>query len=180
METHRLIPHPDHPPSDVSRIEVQLWTDEANWLKLHWRIHGIARLVLPPFAGKGRCDKLWRTTCFELFLRPVGDESYIEFNFSPSQRWATYDFVAYRDGMAEYPLPDEPVCSAKIGESIAVFDAAVPAVGLPARPWEAGLSAVIEETGGTKSYWALAHPPGEPDFHAPACFALTVPAPEAP
>ena len=36
-----------------------------------------------------------------------------------------------------------------------------------------GLSAIIEETDGTKSYWALAHPPGEePDFHDPACFAL--------
>src|SRR3546814_3736372 len=29
------------------------------------------------------------------------------------------------------------------------------------------LSAVIEELDGTKSYWALAHPPGKPDFHHP-------------
>ena len=40
-----------------------------------------------------------------------------------------------------------------------------------------GLCAVIEEKDGTKSYWALAHPPGDkPDFHDPACFALELPA----
>ena len=39
------------------------------------------------------------------------------------------------------------------------------------------ISAVIEEIGGTKSYWALAHPPGEPDFHHPTSYAATLPAP---
>jgi hypothetical protein len=42
-----------------------------------------------------------------------------------------------------------------------------------------GLSAVIEEKDGTKSYWALAHPPGKPDFHHKDCFALTLPAPSS-
>jgi hypothetical protein len=40
-----------------------------------------------------------------------------------------------------------------------------------------GLSAVIEEKNGMKSYWALAHPAGKPDFHHPACFAAELPAP---
>lgn len=40
-----------------------------------------------------------------------------------------------------------------------------------------GISAVIEETDGTKSYWALAHAEGKPDFHHGACFAATLPAP---
>jgi hypothetical protein len=38
-----------------------------------------------------------------------------------------------------------------------------------------GLSAVIEEVDGTRSYWALAHPPGDPDFHHPACFGIELP-----
>ncbi len=42
------------------------------------------------------------------------------------------------------------------------------------------LSAVIEETDGTKSYWALAHPPGKPDFHHHTCFAATLPPPTTP
>jgi hypothetical protein len=39
-------------------------------------------------------------------------------------------------------------------------------------PLHLGLSAVLEETNGHKSYWALAHPPGKPDFHHADCFAL--------
>jgi hypothetical protein len=42
--------------------------------------------------------------------------------------------------------------------------------------WRLGLSAVIEDSSGAKSYWALAHPPGKPDFHHPDCFAHELPA----
>ena len=35
--------------------------------------------------------------------------------------------------------------------------------------------AVLEEKDGTKSYWALAHPGGKPDFHDPGCFAAHLP-----
>jgi hypothetical protein len=46
-------------------------------------------------------------------------------------------------------------------------------VAVPAdKTWQLGLSAVLEEADGTKSYWALAHPPGDkPDFHHADCFA---------
>jgi hypothetical protein len=40
--------------------------------------------------------------------------------------------------------------------------------------WRLGLSAIIEEASGRRSYWALAHPPGKPDFHHPDSFALRV------
>jgi hypothetical protein len=42
-------------------------------------------------------------------------------------------------------------------------------------PWRLGLSAVIEDTRGSLSYWALAHPPGKPDFHHADGFALELP-----
>jgi len=43
-----------------------------------------------------------------------------------------------------------------------------------------GLSAVLEAHDGTRSYWALRHPPGQPDFHHPDAFAVTLePAPTA-
>ena len=38
-----------------------------------------------------------------------------------------------------------------------------------------GLAAVVEEVGGTKTYWALAHGAATPDFHHPACFAADLP-----
>ena len=45
---------------------------------------------------------------------------------------------------------------------------------LPGMPhelsWRLGLSVVVEDTNGGMSYWALAHPPGKPDFHHPDGF----------
>jgi hypothetical protein len=41
--------------------------------------------------------------------------------------------------------------------------------------WQLGLSAVLEEKDGTKSYWALAHPGEKPDFHDAGCFAAHLP-----
>jgi hypothetical protein len=50
---------------------------------------------------------------------------------------------------------------------------------LPSLPadatWALNLTAVIEETNGHKSYWALSHAPGKPDFHHADCFALELP-----
>ncbi len=37
------------------------------------------------------------------------------------------------------------------------------------------LSAVIEETDGRLSYWALAHPAAKPDFHHAEAFVLSLP-----
>jgi hypothetical protein len=123
---------------------------------------------------------LWQTTCFELFVKAPGAEGYAEFNLSPSERWAAYDFTGYRAGMAERPMPRPPVCTPRRGSSVLIFDAAIPASALPPLPWVYALTAVIEEEGGHKSYWAMAHPPEKPDFHDPACFAGRLAAPEAP
>ena len=176
MQTHLLEPHPDHPPAGVSQVEARIIGRDASWLRVRWRIEGSQQLVVPPFAGKGRADELWQTTCFELFLKPEGEAPYLELNLSPSERWNAYDFEAYRWGMAERPFPREPECTLRLGSSFAIFDAAVPAAGLPEADCAMGLSAVIEEQGGVKSYCALAHPDAKPDFHAPACFAATLPA----
>ena len=180
MHTHQLLAHPDFPPAAVTQVEARVIGQDANWLRVRWRIEGSQQLMVPPFAGKGRADGLWQTTCFELFLKPAGGPAYLELNLSPSERWNAYDFEAYRWGMAERPFPREPECTLRLGSNFAIFDAAIPVAGLPDGECAMGLSAVIEEQHGTKSYWALAHPEAEPDFHAPACFAATLPAAGAP
>ena len=176
MQTHQLAFHPAHPPLAVTGIETRIIGHDANWLRVRWRIEGSQSLVVPPFAGKGRADELWQTTCFELFLKPDGEQSYLELNLSPSERWNAYDFTAYRWGMAERPFPREPECTLRLGSSFAIFDSVIPVAGLPDVDCAMGLSAVIEEQGGVKSYWALVHPHDRPDFHAPASFAATLPA----
>ncbi len=178
METDSLIPHLATPPLAIRSIAARITAHDPNWLAIRWRIEGASQLVVPPFAGKGRADELWRTTCFELFVRPDGGDCYCEFNLSPSERWAAYDFSAYRKGMAERVMPRDPICTLRKGGSVAIFDAAIPAVALPALPARYALTAVIEENGGHKSYWAASHPPGRPDFHDPACFTGRLAAPD--
>jgi len=176
LQTHALIAHPAHPPLRVSSVDARIIGVDENWLRLRWRIEGSKSLVVPPFAGKGRADELWRTTCFELFLMPGAGPAYCEFNLSPSERWAAYDFAAYRDGMAERPADREPQTMMRQGSTFAIFDASLPLGLMPREDSRMNIAAVIEEEGGVKSYWALSHPAGDPDFHDPACFVAMLPA----
>lgn len=180
METHRLTAHPAHPPLQVSGVEARVIGRDADWLRVRWRVEASGRLVVPVFAGRGRADGLWKTTCFELFLRPEGGGAYSELNLSPSERWAAYDFTGYREGMSERPASREPDCTMRVGSSFAIFDAAIPADLVPDAQSAANFAAVIEEEGGVLSYWALAHPAEKPDFHDPACFVATLAAPDRP
>lgn len=178
MGTFALIPHPDGPPTGVRSIEGRVTGASGHWLSLRWIVQGAAQVVWPKLAGRRRADGLWKTTCFEAFIRPDGGDAYVELNLSPSENWAAYDFAGYREGMAERPMPRNSDCTLRRGSDVAIFDAAVPMAGLPALPWNLGLSAVIEEEGGVLSYWALAHSPGRPDFHHAACFAARLAAPD--
>jgi len=178
--TLTLIPHPAHPADTIRGVEATILGFDEHWLTLRWKVDGASRLVLPPLAGKGRADNLWQATCFEAFIQPAGEEGYAEFNLSPSERWAAYDFDRYREGMRDRAVPRQPDCTIRKGTAVAFFDASIPRAGLPQLPWRVGLSAVLEETGGTKSYWALAHSGEKPDFHDPACFVLSLGPSEGP
>ena len=127
--------------------------------------------------------RLWQETCFELFIQGESEETgYVELNLSPSEQWAAYDFAAYRAGMENRDMPRDPDCTLRVGGRMMIFDASVPLATLPPLPWRAGISAVLaeanEEDEVVKSFWALRHPPGRPDFHAPACFAARLAAPQ--
>lgn len=171
MQTHDLVAHPSTPPLAVRRVEAKILSITDSWFRVRWRIDGPQHLVVPPFAGRGRADKLWNTTCFELFMMEKdGTPSYSEFNLSPSERWAAYDFSDYREGMAKRDFAREPDCSMRMGTAVAIFDAALPRSQMPEPPAAVGLAAVLEEEGGVKSYWAISHHKDAPDFHDPACF----------
>jgi hypothetical protein len=171
-----LKPHPDAPPDDPGMaIEVWLdrWADERAELSYHLHVD-TSRIVLPPGSARGRAEKLWRTTCFELFVQD--GQGYREYNFAPSAAWAAYVFDGYRSGMRTLELEHDPEVDADDGGDSLIVDVIIDLVG----EGRFGLSAVIEEVSGTKSYWALAHPPGKPDFHHEACFAATLPPIEQP
>lgn len=170
MPSFSLIPHPDHPPLAVRGVEVEARRGEDRML-LRYQVIGAEKVIFPALASAKRADDLWRTTCFELFLR-LDEDRYVEFNFSPSTCWAAYAFESYREGMAPLDLDSAPHVE-RLSAGIEV-DCAIGDLLRDERPM--ALTAVIEEEGGVRSFWALAHSPGKPDFHDPACFAATLPA----
>lgn len=169
-----LTPHLDTPCAALDRIEVNVARDGAGGLALRFVATGdIGRLVMPQAAARARADELWKQACFEAFVKPAGGEAYFEFNLSPSNRWAGYRFDGYRDGMTSPPGLALTHLTQRTSAGLYELVATLDLTGGPAfdPPWRLGLSAVIEETSGAKSYWALTHAPGKPDFHHPDSFA---------
>lgn len=161
--------HPSSTPGAANRIEAEVGRSAGGALALRYRIEGdIEGLLIPTPAAPDRTDGLWQHTCFEAFVRRA--EGYYEFNFSPSGQWAAYRFAGYREGMAPADIEPPTVgwnpAKAELDVSLRL---PVDASGL------ASFSAVIEEKDGAKSYWALGHPPGKPDFHHADCFVLELP-----
>jgi hypothetical protein len=102
--------------------------------------------------------------------------AYYEFNFSPSREWAAYLFRGYRDGGTIEDNELAPVISVQQSGDLLALSAVVQLGRLPLIQSginiKLGLSAVIEETDGKFSYWALKHPAEKPDFHHADSFAL--------
>lgn len=170
--------HPTTPSATVRAIWAQVEQRPPHALSLRYEVETSRNaLIVPAQMPPDRTDGLWRTTCFELFVEGP-DDGYFEFNFSPSSQWAAYRFAAYRRDMRALAQPSAPgIISHQAADRnfVIAVECQLPCDGI-ASPPRLGLSAVIEEVDGTKSYWALAHPPGLPDFHHPDCFALTLPA----
>jgi hypothetical protein len=173
--------HPDSRCEAVKGIEVTVSRREHGVLVLRYTV--IARmpdLRLPPVTSPERTDGLWRHTCFEAFVQPSINTAYYEFNFAPSTQWAAYAFNSYRSGMSLLSGFNEPRIMTELSdggfEMVVTLELGRATDLLPDSVWRVGLSAVIEDAGGGLSYWALAHPPGKPDFRHSGCFVMELPA----
>lgn len=175
-----LVPHPETPPSDPT-FKVWANVDHASALgvvastNIWFGIGAPAnRFVIPaPADEPKRVEDLWQTTCFEAFLRAPGEESYREWNFAPSGNWAAYDFTSHREGRTDADVAEPYI---RVEDNLTWWAVAATIAVDADIPWALGLSAILEEKDGTKSYWALAHPLGDkPDFHDPVCFAAHLP-----
>lgn len=179
-----LKPHPETPSTAVDRIDVEVERRQEVGLTLTYRVSGDrSRLLLPEASemAPGRTDGLWKRTCFESFVKAEGRDDYLELNFATSLQWASYRFSGYREGMAPATVRPEWMQGGlrdPLWLEIGIDVGRMARPDLPAPDWQLGLSAVIEDIDGNISYWALAHPPGKPDFHHPDSFALTLSAPE--
>lgn len=170
-----LVAHPASPPRAVKAVEVDIHMTDGDEMLLTYRVYGAVPAV-PAWASPNRADDLWKTTCFEIFIRPDGGDAYFEFNFAPSSEWAAYIFSSHRQGRRDLALSVDPFIEqvAPEGGSAYTIEVDLDLSEVANTSTRIGLSAVIEEADGTISYWALAHPDGKPDFHDSACFTLTI------
>jgi hypothetical protein len=178
----QLLSHPDATGESVWNIAVDVELTLGVSLVCRYLLHGdMANVVVPGARAGRRADGLWRHTCFEAFVAADDTAGYYEFNFSPSLDWAAYRFDYYRAGMTAAPLAQAPGLHARRNAGLLELSATVHFAGLPAlsgaRVLRVALTAVVEETDGRLSYWALQHPLGNPDFHHPDGLAMELSAP---
>ena len=169
---HTLRLHPDSHCAAATRIEADIARPSPGSLILSFVVSGrIIDLRWPTVVAAARADELWRHTCFEAFVHPSTGSAYYEFNFSPSTLWAAYQFSGYRSGMRVATEIVAPRIEVRSTAESYTLQTSLELDG-SSFPLHLGLSAVLEETNGRKSYWALAHPQGKADFHHADCFAL--------
>jgi hypothetical protein len=175
---HALIRHPDFPCEAVTGITVAV-TRERGRLSLDYIAEGhIGDVRVPLGAEPLRTNDLWKHTCLEAFVRPAGGAGYCELNLAPSGQWAAYLFNGHRAGMRDADVAAPPIMMG-VTDAKLWLRAQVTLDGLAGfadAPWQMGVTAVIEETNGRRSYWSLRHPAGRPDFHHSDGFALEIPA----
>ena len=168
---HSLIIHPDSHCFTAARVEVGIARPDTKRLVLCYELTGkMNEFYIPPVTAAARTNELWRHTCFEAFVGASSGAEYYEFNFAPSTQWAAYRFNGYRSGMCVAEEIDALPIEVQITADSCRLRASLDLDRLAISPrrgfsWRLGLSAVVEDRSGNKSYWALAHPAGKPDFH---------------
>jgi hypothetical protein len=165
----RLICHSGTPCPAINDFHVQLeWGVEGN-LHLRYQLCGdLTRIRIPEPQPPAAFDGLWEHTCFEAFITVEGEPGYREFNFAPSGQYAVYGFDSYRlrsAWISGYTPKISLSRSIDFYQLQTMISGAVLPVNRAGKSLQLGLSAVIELLDGNKSYWALHHPSGDPDFH---------------
>jgi len=178
-QTVALACHPSSPSTAVRGLTASARIGGAGKLAVRFVLDAdMSQVVLPRLRPAGRADELWRHTCFEVFVALPDGDAYCELNFSPSTEWAMYGFVGYRRGMTPIEVRRPPRVAVRPTSRGVVLEAITHLAELPmpqpGSALRAGAAAVIEETDGRLTYWALTHPSALPDFHHRLGFVLQV------
>jgi hypothetical protein len=171
----RLIPFPA-PDLPAVSLHGAFWLDHQ-FLTLQYRLSGdLESVLLPPISpNPKRKEELWKATCFEFFLAIKDQPGYWEFNLSPSGDWNVYRMDAYRRiGFREEPTISQLPFEFSKGSDEYCLDVSVdlgPIAG-PGDELDIAVTAIIQTKDGNETYWALAHPAHQADFHAREGFIL--------
>ncbi|MEO1636963.1 MAG: DOMON-like domain-containing protein, partial [Cyanobacteria bacterium J06631_9] len=136
-------------------------------------------VLIPPInTCQARKDRLWEQTCFEFFwtagLQKADQDAYWEFNLSPTGEWNVFALGGYRADLKEEPAFSElPFSVSRLPDGVRVTISVDMSVLLPTdTPWLLGVSAVGVLADGTETFWAIAHPASEADFHDSGSFVV--------
>ncbi|HZF17002.1 MAG TPA: DOMON-like domain-containing protein [Steroidobacteraceae bacterium] len=173
-----LIRHPKGASHETCSIRVAYRLGSDRMLDLRYLLKGpLGPIRVPAARAPARADELWKQTCFEAFVAVDGSAAYFEFNLSPSTEWASYRFGSYRSDRAVESAVSAPGITVDRSADRLQLDArlALDTIeSLRGRNLHLALAAVVESDSGTLSYWALAHPRAEPDFHHADGFRISL------
>jgi hypothetical protein len=171
-----LVRHDASAETGVERVSARFLTRSRNEIVLRYCATGdLSTVTVPRRVSGRRKDDLWRNTCFEFFARFENEPAYWEMNFSPSSDWAAYRFSDYRNNRRNEPLASAAFFDILTTENRLRVDIRLSLGALQSRSLRTarfGFSAVFRDAEERMSYWALAHPEGQPDFHHPTCFSF--------
>lgn len=172
----KLAPHPGNHPRFHHQVDATLTHASSGSLQIVYAVHGFnLDLHVPTPHVPAPADALWKTTCCEVFLGSLGQTGYREFNFSPSGQWASYDFSDTRQRAATSFDCPAPQILFERNDDLLKLTATLPSAALPkADTLRIAVSVILQANDSHLAYWALAHPPGQPDFHHHAGFVLSL------
>ncbi|MHC1744173.1 MAG: DOMON-like domain-containing protein [Syntrophobacteraceae bacterium] len=176
--TYELVLQP-FPPCGIPGLSLNaLLARSGDGLKIVYRLTGPLRSIsIPELSSRPeRTNGLWEDTCFELFMAPVHAERYWEVNLSPAGHWNVYRFDAYRSGMCEEAAWQSlPFAVERREEGLSLsLEYDLSRIVSQGQRFDVGVSAVIRETSGLLSYWALCHRGSKPDFHRRDGFVVSL------
>ena len=163
-----LEPHPSSVTMGINGLRFGYALQADLWM-FGFEVHGeLETLNLARMRGPQRGDRLWEHSCFEFFAAGANG-GYREFNFAPDGRYAAYDFDAYRQGQKAVGGPVLAEMSSSCEARRYRLEVTLTP---PPAPRHGGPAAILRDTQGRRSWWALRHGPGPADFHHPRHYVI--------
>ena len=175
MRAFKLIPFPV---AQIPSLEITgRVARQGNLLSIHYLVRGdIESILLPvPSDSPTRKHDLWQATCFEFFLAIKDQRHYWEFNLSPSGEWNAYHMDAYRriGFREETTISNLPFEFTQDADKLSLdFSVGLTPIIRAEQTVQVGITAILQTTEGNETYWALAHPGQQADFHLRESFMI--------
>lgn len=174
MQTFYLVPF--EPKKSVNQVEVGFELID-NKLHLKYLLSGSLDkiLKLDESLQINRKNEIWKSTCFEFFLKSPQQNHYWEMNLSPSGDWNFYHLEDYRKSLKEEALIGTPQIQKDFnGEKFqlscsfdlnSLMNSIMISKGIAASVFQMGLSCILQKRDLTVEYYSLGHSKEKPDFH---------------